>query len=333
MTDTLAPLLQVRDLKKHFPIRKGVFGAAAGAIRAVDGVSFDLAPGEALGLVGESGCGKTTTGRCLLRLVEPTSGSIRFAGHELVGMAQSRLRPLRRELQMIFQDPYGSLNPRMTVGDILSEPLEVHGIARGDEARARAASLLERVGLQRSHLDHYPHQFSGGQRQRVCIARALTLSPKLIVCDEPVSALDVSVQAQVLNLLQDLQREQGMAYLFISHDLAVVAHLCQRVAVMYLGEIVELAPVDVLYQRPLHPYTQALLSAVPTPGRTKPRIILEGDPPSPTEPSSPARFISRFPRFAAAFATGELMLREAGPGHFVRCGNLDALRELSAVTA
>ena len=331
MTDVAPPLLQVRDLVKHFPLRKGVFGSPAGAIRAVDGISFDLAAGEALGLVGESGCGKTTTGRCVLRLVEPTSGSIRFGGTELVGLPQSRLRPLRRQLQMIFQDPYASLNPRMTVGDILAEPLEVHGIAKGDAARDRAAELLERVGLQRSHLDHYPHQFSGGQRQRVCIARALTLSPKLIVCDEPVSALDVSVQAQVLNLLHDLQRDQGMAYLFISHDLAVVAHLCQRVAVMYLGEIVELAPVDVLYQRPLHPYTQALLSAVPTPGRTRPRILLEGDPPSPTEASSAARFISRFPRFASAFAPGEIALREAGPGHFVRCANLEVLRDMAAV--
>ena len=329
MVDVSPPLLQVRDLVKHFPVRKGVFGTAAGALRAVDGVSFDLNAGEALGLVGESGCGKTTTGRCLLRLIEPTSGSIRFQGQELVGLSQGKLRPMRRALQMIFQDPYGSLNPRMTVGDILAEPLEVHGIARGDQARERAAQLLERVGLLPSHLDHYAHQFSGGQRQRVCIARALTLSPRLIVCDEPVSALDVSVQAQVLNLLQDLQREQGMAYLFISHDLAVVAHLCQRVAVMYLGEIVELAPVDLLYERPLHPYTQALLSAVPTPGRTKPRILLEGDPPSPNEPSSAARFTSRFPRFSAAFLNGDIRLQEAAPGHWVRCAHLDVLRDLS----
>ena len=329
MVDVTPPLLQVRDLVKHFPQRSGVFAAAKGALRAVDGVSFDLHAGEALGLVGESGCGKTTTGRCLLRLIEPTSGSIRFNGQELVGLSQAQLRPMRRQLQMIFQDPYGSLNPRMTVGEILAEPLEIHGLARGAAAREQAARLLERVGLEASHLDHYPHQFSGGQRQRVCIARALTLSPRLIVCDEPVSALDVSVQAQVLNLLQDLQREQGMAYLFISHDLAVVSHLCQRVAVMYLGEIVELAPVEVLYERPLHPYTQALLSAVPNPQRTTPRVVLEGDPPSPTEPSSARRFTSRFPRFAEAFTGGEIRLQEAGPGHWVRCADLEVLRQLA----
>ena len=329
-TRTAEPLLRVTGLVKHFPQRAGVFGRVAGQLRAVDGVSFEIAPGEALGLVGESGCGKTTTGRCVLRLVEPTAGSVRFRGQELVGLSQSRLRPLRRELQMVFQDPYGSLNPRMTVGDILAEPLEVHGIAKGEAARERAAELLAQVGLPRDALGRYPHQFSGGQRQRVCIARALTLDPKLIVCDEPVSALDVSVQAQVLNLLSGLQRDRGMAYLFISHDLAVVAHLCQRVAVMYLGEIVETGPVAAIYGRPLHPYTQALLSAIPTPGRTTPRILLEGDPPSPTEPSSAKRFIQRFPRHAAAFAEGEIALREAGPGHFVRCARLDALEDLAA---
>ena len=327
------PLLEVRDLVKHFPQRAGVFGRVVGQLRAVDGVSFTLAAGEALGLVGESGCGKTTTGRCIMRLVEPTSGSVRFRGRELIGLSQGALRPLRRELQMIFQDPYGSLNPRMTVGDILTEPYEVHRLARGSEARDRAAALLDQVGLPRDALQRYPHQFSGGQRQRICIARALTLSPALIVCDEPVSALDVSVQAQVLNLLRDLQRERGMAYLFISHDLAVVAHLCQRVAVMYLGEIVELGPVEAIYQRPLHPYTQALLSAIPTPGRTVPRILLEGDPPSPTEPSSAKRFTARFPRHAAAFTGGEIRLQEAAPGHFVRCARLDVLDEMAAATA
>ena len=327
------PLLQVRDLVKHFPQPQGLFGRSGSVLRAVDGVSFDLAAGEALGLVGESGCGKTTTGRCLLRLVEPTSGSIRFRGTELTGLGQRALRPLRRALQMIFQDPYGSLNPRLTVGDILAEPLIVHGLAKGAAARERAAALLDSVSLPRDALDRYPHQFSGGQRQRVCIARALTLDPALIVCDEPVSALDVSVQAQVLNLLRDLQRARGMAYLFISHDLAVVAHLCQRVAVMYLGEIVEIGPVEAIYGRPLHPYTQALLSAIPTPGRTTPRILLEGDPPSPLEPSSAARFTGRFPRHAAAFLGGEIALREAGPGHYVRCARLEVLQDLAAVHA
>ncbi len=324
----MAPLLQVRGLVKHFPQRAGILGRATGWLRAVDGVDLDIFPGEALGLVGESGCGKTTTGRCILRLVEPTAGSIRWQGTELTGLSARALRPLRRELQMIFQDPYGSLNPRLTIGDILAEPYEVHRLARGAEARDRAAALLDRVGLPRDALRRYPHQFSGGQRQRICIARALTLDPRLIVCDEPVSALDVSVQAQVLNLLKDLQRDRGMAYLFISHDLAVVAHLCQRVAVMYLGEIVELGPVDAIYRTPLHPYTQALLSAIPTPGRTTPRILLEGDPPSPTEPSSPQRFQRRFPRHAAAFA-GELALREAGPGHLVRCADVETLRRLA----
>ena len=333
MADTgVPPLLEVRDLVKHYPVRSGVFGRQSGSIRAVDGVSFSLAPGESLGLVGESGCGKTTLGRCLLRLIEPTAGSIRFRGQELVGLSQARLRPLRRQLQMIFQDPYGSLNPRMTVGDILTEPLTVHGLAKGTAAVARATGLLAQVGLPAESLTRYPHQFSGGQRQRICIARALTLTPGLIVCDEPVSALDVSVQAQVLNLLKDLQREHGVAYLFISHDLAVVAHLCHRVAVMYLGEIVELGPVEAIYQRPLHPYTQALLSAIPNPGRTTPRILLEGDPPSPTEPSSAARFTSRFPRHAAAFTGGDIALREAGPGHWVRCARLEVLQDLAAAT-
>lgn len=325
------PVLEVRDLVKHYPVRSGVFGRVAGSIRAVDGVSLTINAGESLGLVGESGCGKTTLGRCLLRLIEPTSGSIRFRGHELVGLSQAKLRPLRRELQMIFQDPYGSLNPRMTVGDILTEPLTVHGLAKGAAAQARAIELLAQVGLPAESLTRYPHQFSGGQRQRVCIARALTLNPSLIVCDEPVSALDVSVQAQVLNLLKDLQRDQGVAYLFISHDLAVVAHLCHRVAVMYLGEIVEVGPVETIYQRPLHPYTQALLSAIPNPGRTTPRILLEGDPPSPTEPSSAARFTSRFPRHAAGFLGADIALREAAPGHLVRCARLEVLHDLAAV--
>jgi oligopeptide/dipeptide ABC transporter ATP-binding protein len=325
------PLLEVHDLRKLFPIRRGVLGRTVGNVHAVDGVSFALEAGSALGLVGESGCGKTTLGRCILRLVEPTSGKVVLDGTDVLALPRGRLRPFRRHAQMIFQDPYGSLNPRLTVGDILAEPLVVHGLADRRGAEDQAGALLERVGLKREHLGHYPHQFSGGQRQRIGIARALALKPKLIVCDEPVSALDVSVQAQVLNLLKDLQQEFGIAYLFISHDLAVVSHLCARVAVMYLGEIVELGPVEQILSRPLHPYTQALLSAVPSgePGKQRQRIILEGDPPSPLEPSSAKRFTARFPKHAAAFTEGEITLRQAAPGHEVRCARLDVLQDLA----
>ncbi len=332
MSDATAPLLEVEDLRTWFPVRRGVFGTVVNHVRAVDGVSFTLAPGEALGLVGESGCGKTTLGRSILRLVEPTGGRVRFAGRDLTAMPRGELRPFRRHLQMIFQDPYGSLNPRLTVGEILAEPLVVHHIAPREQALVQAGDLLERVGLKREHLRHYPHQFSGGQRQRIGIARALALTPQLIVCDEPVSALDVSVQAQVLNLLKDLQRDFGIAYLFISHDLAVVAHLCTRVAVMYLGEIVEIGPAERIYDHALHPYTQALLSAIPRglPGAVHRRIVLEGDPPSPLEPSSAKRFTTRFPKHAAAFTGAEIRLREAAPGHFVRCADLAVLQALAA---
>jgi oligopeptide transport system ATP-binding protein len=291
-------LLEVQNLKVHFPVKRGVLRRAQDSVKAVDDVSFSIAPGETLGLVGESGCGKTTLGRAIVRLIEPTAGSVVFAGKDLAHLNGAELRAQRRQLQMIFQDPYGSLNPRMTVEDIIGEALDLHGLADGKSARAmRVAELLKAVGLDAAYAQRYPHEFSGGQRQRIGIARALAVEPKLIVCDEPVSALDVSVQAQIINLLQDLQQQHGIAYLFIAHDLAVVEHISRRVMVMYLGKIVELAEAKEVIRAPKHPYTQALISAVPEvdPDSKRQRIVLPGDVPSPIHPPSGCRFHPRCP--------------------------------------
>jgi oligopeptide/dipeptide ABC transporter ATP-binding protein len=317
------PLLSVRDLKTHFPVRSGVFGRATGAVRAVDGVSFDVFPGETLGIVGESGCGKTTLGRTILRLVEPTSGSIRFDDVDLLALEGKALRAMRRHLQIIFQDPFSSLNPRLSIGATIKEGITVHKLAEGAEADARVRRLLDEVGLRPEYASRYPHEFSGGQRQRVGIARALAVEPKLIVCDEPVSALDVSVQAQVINLLQDLQRDHGLTYVFIAHDLSVVEHMATRVAVMYLGHIVELASADDLYREPLMPYTQALLSAIPVPDptRKRQRIVLEGDVPSPAHPPSGCVFHPRCHHPAKDVACERLVppLEEKGTLHWAAC--------------
>jgi oligopeptide transport system ATP-binding protein len=315
-------LLRVRNLHKHFPIRKGLFSKLVGTVKAVDGVSFDLAPQETLGLVGESGCGKTTVGRTLLRLIEPTAGEAYFEDKNIFEMDKNVLRETRKDLQIIFQDPYSSLNPRMTVGSIIGDALEFHGLARGDEKFEMAKDLLERVGLQRAYAGRYPHEFSGGQRQRIGIARAIALRPKLIVCDEAVSALDVSVQAQVINLLEDLQEEYKLSYVFIAHDLAVVRHISDRVAVMYLGRIVELTTRNELYSQPLHPYTQALLSAIPVPkpGRKVHRTVLRGEVPNPINPPSGCHFHPRCPVAEARCKTGASpLLQEVAPGHQVAC--------------
>ncbi|WP_372789131.1 ABC transporter ATP-binding protein [Paraconexibacter sp.] len=299
------PLVEVRDLVKHFPIREGiVIQRQVGAVQAVDGVSFDVLEGETLGLVGESGCGKSTTARLITRLLDPTSGSIRYRGTDIATMSRRQLKPLRREMQMIFQDPYSSLNPRKTVGTIIGEPFVIHGVEKDDKRRkARVQGLMETVGLNPEHYNRLPHEFSGGQRQRIGVARAIALEPKLIVADEPVSALDVSIQAQVLNLLRDLQREMGLTIIFIAHDLSVVRHMCDRVAVMYLGKVVELATSEQLYSNPQHPYTGALLSAVPVPdpilAAAKTRQVLTGDVPSPTNPPRACRFHTRCPKAVA----------------------------------
>jgi oligopeptide/dipeptide ABC transporter ATP-binding protein len=318
-----AALVSVRGLTKHFPIRSGILQRVTGAVKAVDNVSFDVGRGETLALVGESGCGKTTTGRALLRLVEPTSGAVHFDGTDVMALKGDTLRRMRRHMQIVFQDPYGSLNPRMTVGAAIQEGLIVHALAEGAEADRRVAQLLDEVGLRAEYAARYPHEFSGGQRQRIGIARALAVQPSFIVCDEPVSALDVSVQAQVVNLLRDLQRERGLAYLFIAHDLAVVSHMADRVAVMYLGKIVELTTRAKLFSTPRMPYTKALLSAVPvpTPGAVRQRILLQGDPPSPANPPSGCVFHPRCPHPLKDAACTRIVppLEEKAPGHFVAC--------------
>ena len=318
-----APLLEVRNLTKYYERKAGLFRGKAGVVKAVDGVSFTVKPGETLGLVGESGCGKTTTGRAILRLIEPTSGDVIFDGQDVIRLGAEPLRKLRRRMQIIFQDPFSSLNPRMSVGAIVREGLTIHRIAEGAEAEKRVKALLDEVGLRPEYADRYPHEFSGGQRQRIGIARALAVEPAFIVCDEPVSALDVSVQAQVINLMQDLQRQRGLAYLFIAHDLSVVEHIADRVAVMYLGKIVELSPSKDLYREPLMPYTQALLSAVPVPDPVakRERIVLTGDVPSPANPPTGCVFHPRchHPRKDAACAKIVPPLEEKAPGHFVAC--------------
>ena len=317
-------LLKVDNLVKYFPIYKGgLFRKQVGAVRAVDGISFDIHRGETLGLVGESGCGKSTTGRNILQLQTPTAGHVYFEGTDLVTMKHEALRRMRRKMQMIFQDPYASLNPRMTIGQIIGEPLLVHGITDNKGAEKEVENLLSIVGLNPAYTNRYPHEFSGGQRQRVGVARALALKPSLIVCDEPISALDVSIQAQVINLLEDLQEQFNLTYLFIAHDLSMVKHISNRVAVMYLGIIVELASRDELYYNPLHPYTQALLSAVPIPDplveEKRQRKILQGDVPSPANPPSGCRFRTRCPLAIDICAQQKPEFREVNPGHFVAC--------------
>lgn len=320
MADKKEVLLEVKDLCKYFPVNKGLFKEKS-YVKAVDRVSFTLNKGETLGIVGESGCGKTTMGRTILKLYNPTSGKIIFQGQDITNKSTKEMVPLRKELQMIFQDPYASLDPRMTVGDIIGEAIDVHKLYTGEERTNKIRNLLSRVGLASDHINRYPHEFSGGQRQRIGIARALALEPDFIVADEPVSALDVSIQAQIINLLVKLQKEKGFSYMFISHDLSVVEHLCDRVGVMYLGNMMELADKEELFTNPLHPYTKALLSAIPIPDPTvkRERIILKGDLPSPANPPAGCKFHTRCPRATEKCKTDAPEYREVKKGHFVAC--------------
>jgi oligopeptide/dipeptide ABC transporter ATP-binding protein len=318
----VSPLIEVRELKKHFPIHQGVFSRVTGQVYAVDGVSFQIGHGETLGLVGESGCGKSTVGRTLLKLLEPTAGRIIVHGDDITDLDATRMFPYREKMQMIYQDPYASLNPRMTAGDIVGEPLIIHRVVSREDRQERVAALFERVGLRPELMSSYPHEFSGGQRQRIGIARALALQPELIIGDEPVSALDVSIRAQIINLLMDLQDEYRLSYLFVAHDLAVVEHISHRVAVMYLGRIVELTDRTSLFEMPLHPYTEALLSAVPVPkagARSRKRVILTGDVPSPINRPSGCHFHTRCPYAMTRCRHEEPLLREVQPGHWAAC--------------
>jgi len=321
MTNNSDNLVEVRNLTKHFPVGAGVLGAGRDVVRAVDDVSFSIKRGETFGLVGESGCGKSTTGRCILRLIEPTSGSVRFDEQDVLALNPSQMRRLRRDIQIIFQDPYSSLNPRKTVGSTIEEPLVIHDIDNRKGRRARVSELLKLVGLEPEHANRYPHEFSGGQRQRIGIARALALNPRFIVCDEPVSALDVSVQAQVVNLLQDLQQQLGLTYLFISHGLSVVEHISTRVGIMYLGKLVEVASSEEIFHNPLHPYTRALLSAIPVPDPDvhRDRLRLESDAPTAIETITGCRFRTRCPLAEARCAEREPRLEEISTGHVVSC--------------
>ena len=319
-------LLEVKNLKKYFPVKAGVFKRTVAHVKAVDDISFAVEEGETLGLVGESGCGKSTTGRTILRLLEATAGEVIFEGKNVMELDKKEMRAIRRDMQIIFQDPYASLNPRMTVADIVGEPLDIHNLAKNKKERnEKVREILENVGLGEEYMNRYPHEFSGGQRQRIGVARALAVDPKLIIADEPVSALDVSVQAQVVNLLQDLQKEYGLTYLFIAHDLSVVKHISDRVAVMYLGKLVELTDKKELFDNPMHPYTQSLLSAIPEadPKKKKDRIILEGDVPSPVDPPSGCRFHPRCPKAFEPCPVKEPEFKEYGEGHFAACHLLD----------